>query len=233
MIIASMPSTLDIEKSSDANITFSLNNQTIETTTTEVNNITSSIQTSIDTSVSTNNNSINIMAEEGNTSLGVAATSNNYNSLTGKPSINGVTLIGDLSIAELGVIDDTQVSKITTFSSEKIQQQINNSSAAIQELVGTEEKPLIAANLEMGSYILSGIVQSSETNVETFNVSRRHYAINKEIDGLTILWDCNPYTQIQYYIAFYTDNTLSPFENTIELVTKEDLKWLSLDCGEF
>lgn len=233
MIVASIPSTLDIEKSQDANITFSLNTQSIETTTTDINDITSSINTTLNTSVDTTNiNSINVLTEEKRVSLNTSATSNYYNSLFNKPSINGVTLVGNLTSADLGIIDDENISDGATYSSAMIQKQLQKT-AVVKELIGTKENPIIAADLELSGYILSGVVQSSQKNPTTYNVPRKHYIVNKDVDNITILWDCNPYTTTQYYIAFYNDNAFSPFEKTIELVTKEDLKIASFDCGEF
>lgn len=233
MIIASIPSTLDIEKNRDANITFSLNTQSIETTTTNVNDITSSVNTTLNTSVDTVNiNSINVLTEEKQTSLNTSATSKHYNSLFSKPSINGVTLVGNLTSADLGIIDDENISDGATYSSAMIQKQLQKS-AVTKELIGTKENPIIAADLELSSYVLSGVVQSSQENLTTYNVPRKHYIVNKDIDNITIFWDCNPYTTTQYYIAFYEVETIAPFEKTIELVTKEDLQQASLDCGEF
>lgn len=232
MIIASIPSTLNIQESQDANITFSLNTQSIETTTTSVNDINSNINTTLQTSVSTNSNSINVLTGERSTSLNVAAVSNNYNSLTNKPSINGITLMGNLTTADIGIIDDETISDVTTYSSAMIQRQLAASGVA-KELVGTVESPIIAANLDIGTYVISGIVQSSETNKILYTVPRKQYIVNKDIDNVTIFWDCNPYTTTQYYIAFYEVDIVTPFEKTIELVTKEDLQQASLDCGEF
>lgn len=232
MIIASIPSTLNIQESQDASITFSLNTQSIETTTTSINDINSSINTTLQTSVSTNSNSINVLTGERSTSLNVAAVSNNYNSLTNKPSINGITLMGNLTTADIGIIDDETISNVTTYSSAMIQKQLATSGVT-KELIGTVENPIIAANLDIGTYVISGIVQSSETNKILYTVPRKQYIINKDVNNVTIFWDCNPYTTTQYYIAFYEVDIVTPFEKTIELVTKEDLHQASLDCGEF
>ena len=56
----------------------------------------------------------------------------------------------------------------------------------VNELIGTEENPLIASDLKIGSYIISGIVQSSQNNKQSFQVSRKQYLINKDNQGITI-----------------------------------------------
>lgn len=158
-------------------------------------------------------------------------TSNNYTALINKPSINGITLAGDITTADLGIIDDESISDIKTYSSKKLQQLINSS--VTKEIVGTEEEPLIISNLDVGSYVISGVVRSSETNPATIEVPRKEYVVNKDIKGVTVLWDANPYTVSQFYIALFDEEGKEPVSKTIELVTKDDLETASLDCGEF
>lgn len=146
-------------------------------------------------------------------------------------SINGITLAGDLSSVELGIIDDENISDLSTYSSKMIQQKLN-SMVVVSELVGTESEPIIASELELGTYVISGVVQSSSTNLVTMNVPRKEYSVNKDIADVTVLWDNNPYTTSQYFIAFY-HNEGEPLVKTIELVTKEELHSATLDCGEF
>lgn len=157
--------------------------------------------------------------------------SNNYTALTNKPSINGITLAGDLTTADLGIIDDETISDLKTYSSRKIQQLVNFS--VTKEIVGTEENPLIISELDLGSYVISGVVQSSANNLTTIEVPRKEYVLNRDIEGTTVLWDNNPYTASQFYIALFDEEGKEPVSKTIELVTKDDLESASLDCGEF
>ena len=157
--------------------------------------------------------------------------SNNYTSLTNKPSINGIILAGDLTTADLGIIDDETVSDLKTYSSKKIQQLVN--SFVIKEVIGTEENPIIISELDLGSYVISGIVQSSVNNPITVEVPRKEYVLNRDIEGTTVLWDNNPYTASQFYIALFDEKGKEPVSKTIELVTKDDLESASLDGGEF
>lgn len=157
--------------------------------------------------------------------------SNNYTSLTNKPSINGITLAGDLTTADLGIIDDETISDFKTYSSKKIQQLVN--SFVIKEVIGTEENPIIISELDLGSYVISGIVQSSVNNPITVEVPRKEYVLNRDIEGTTVLWDNNPYTASQFYIVLFDEKGKEPVSKTIELVTKDDLESASLDCGEF
>lgn len=157
--------------------------------------------------------------------------SNNYTALTNKPSINGITLAGDLTTADLGIIDDETISDLKTYSSRKIQQLVNSS--VTKEIVGTEENPLIISELDLGSYVISGVVQSSANNLTTIEVPRKEYVLNRDIEGTTVLWDNNPYTASQFYIALFDEEGKEPVSKTIELVTKDDLESASLDCGEF
>lgn len=136
--------------------------------------------------ISTSTNQINFNTTEKNgISANTSAISSNYNSLINKPSINGVSLLGDLNSVNLRIIDDATVSALSTYSSEKILEEIKKV-IVVNELIGTEENPLIASDLKIGSYIISGIVQSSQNNKQSFQVSRKQYLINKDNQGITI-----------------------------------------------
>ena len=136
--------------------------------------------------ISTSTNQINFNTTEKNgISASTSAISSNYNSLINKPSINGVSLLGDLNRVNLRLIDDATVSALSTYSSEKILEEMKKV-IVVNELIGTEENPLIASDLKIGSYIISGIVQSSQNNKQSFQVSRKQYLINKDNQGITI-----------------------------------------------
>lgn len=136
--------------------------------------------------ISTSTNQINFNTTEKNgISANTSAISSNYNSLINKPSINGVSLSGDLNSINLRIIDDATVSALSTYSSEKILEEMKKV-IVVNELIGTEENPLIASDLKIGSYIISGIVQSSQNNKQSFQVSRKQYLINKDNQGITI-----------------------------------------------
>ena len=136
--------------------------------------------------ISTSTNQINFNTTEKNgISANTSAISSNYNSLINKPSINGVSLLGDLNGVNLRIIDDATVSALSTYSSEKILEEMKKV-IVVNELIGTEENPLIASDLKIGSYIISGIVQSSQNNKQSFQVSRKQYLINKDNQGITI-----------------------------------------------
>lgn len=136
--------------------------------------------------ISTSTNQINFNTTEKNgISASTSAISSNYNSLINKPSINEVSLSGDLNSINLRIIDDATVSALSTYSSEKILEEMKKV-IVVNELIGTEENPLIASDLKIGSYIISGIVQSSQNNKQSFQVSRKQYLINKDNQGITI-----------------------------------------------
>lgn len=182
--------------------------------------------------ISTSTNQINFNTTEKNgISASTSAISSNYNSLTNKPSINGVSLLGDLNNVNLRIIDDATISALSTYSSEKILEEMKKV-IVVNELIGTEENPLIASDLKIGSYIISGIVQSSQNNKQSFQVSRKQYLINKDNQGITIFWECNPWTKDVYYIVFY-DEEKTPFDKTNTYLTKEDLEAATLDGGEY
>ena len=142
--------------------------------------------------ISTSTNQINFNTTEKNgISASTSAISSNYNSLINKPSINGVSLVGDLNSVNIRVIDDATVSALSTYSSEKILEEMKKV-IVVNELIGTKENPLIASDLKIGSYIISGIVQSSQDNKQSFQVGRKQYLVNKDNQGMTIFWECNP-----------------------------------------
>lgn len=161
-----------------------------------------------------------------------AAGTKDYQQLDNKPSINGVTLTGNLTTAQLGVINDESISDVSTWSSKYIQQKLNNISV-VQELIGTDSDPIIASELMLGAYVISGKMQSSRKNVTTIRVPRKQYIVNKDVEGTTVLWDSNPYTASSYYIVFKHDGIEAPQENSVDIVTKADLAVANLDCGEF
>lgn len=167
----------------------------------------------------------------GSLSVATAAT-NNYERLINKPSINGITLSGDLTTAELGIIDDLSVTDIKTWSSTKIKQALD-SVVAVKEIVGTVLKPIVASELPFGTYILSGLVQSSYGNPTFFDVPRKQYVVNRSVEETTVLWEENPYASTRYYITFFHTNRLEPQENTVELITRQELEQAAFDCGTF
>ena len=119
-----------------------------------------------------------------------------------------------------------------TWSSKYITQFLNNHANVI-ELFGTDEEPIIASELTLGSFVLSGKVQSSRENVTTIRIPRKQYIVNRDIEGTTVLWDSNPYVATQYYILFNHTDFIEPQEKTVEIMTKESLAEANLDCGKF
>ena len=146
-------------------------------------------------------------------------------------SINGISLAGDLSTVELGIINDETISDLSTYSSKLLQQKLDKAAQTL-ELIGTDDEPIVASELKLGTYVISGVVQSSLTNFVKMEVPRKEYSINRDVANATILWDSNPYATSQYFIVFYHDEG-QVLEKTIELVTKQDLKNAEFDCGEF
>ena len=157
-----------------------------------------------------------------------------YSQLKGKPSINGVILNGDLSSASLGIIDDETPSTQSTWSSMYIKKQIETAPAVITSIQGTDADPIIAANLKLGSYVISGKIQSSQDNVTTIRLDKpRQYIVNRDVEGTTVLWEQSPWKTQQRYIVFYHEGPTAPQDKTIEILTKEDLATAKLDCGIF
>lgn len=155
-----------------------------------------------------------------------------YPDLQQKPSINNVVLDGELTTVDLGIIDDANTSALSTWSSQQIQQKLNNIVVS-KEITGSDAEPIIASELDVGSYIISGFVQSSKTNNTTIRVPRKQYLVNKDVENVTVFWDANPYTKSQYYIIFKHEGQDAPETHTLEMLTKEEVETLSLDCGEF
>ena len=155
-----------------------------------------------------------------------------YPDLQQKPSINNVVLDGELTTVDLGIINDANTSVLSTWSSQEIQRQILNA-AVSKEITGTDTAPIIASELEVGSYVISGFVQSSKINTATIRVPRKQYLVNKDVDNVTVFWDANPYTKSQYYIIFEHEKQVAPETHTVEMLTREELAEASLDCGEF
>lgn len=155
-----------------------------------------------------------------------------YNELTNRPTINGIIVCNDKDAVQLGIIEDETISDIKTWSSKYITQVLNNH-ANVVELVGTDEEPIIASELSLGSYVLSGKVQSSRTNITTTRIPRKQYMVNRDLEDITILWDSNPYVETQYYILFNHTEFIEPQKKTVEIVTKDILVNAKLDCGEF
>lgn len=157
---------------------------------------------------------------------------NDYTKLKNKPTINGIVICDDSSAVQLGIIEDETISDISTWSS-KYMQQILNNHANVVELVGTDMEPIIAEELGLGTYVLSGKVQSSRSNVTTIRIPRKQYMVNRDVDNATILWDSNPYVITQHYILFSHEGFTEPQEKTLEIVTKDSLAYAKLDCGVF
>lgn len=195
--------------------------------------INTSTKSTANITISTSTNSINFnTTEKNNISAGTSAISSNYNSLINKPSINGVLLENDQNSIKIRVIDDNTISALSTYSSEKILEEMKKV-IVVNELIGTEEKPIIASELKIGSYIISGIVQSSLENTQSFKVGRKQYLVNRDNQGITIFWECNPWTKNVYYIVFYNEKGKTPFDKTNVYLTKEDLETATLDGGEY
>ena len=195
--------------------------------------INTSTKSTANITISTSTNSINFnTTEKNNISAKTSAISSNYNSLINKPSINGVLLENDQNSIKIRVIDDNTISALSTYSSEKILEEMKKV-IVVNELIGTEENPIIASELKIGSYIISGIVQSSLENTQSFKVSRKQYLVNRDNQGITIFWECNPWTKNVYYIVFYNEEGKTPFDKTNVYLTKEDLETATLDGGEY
>ena len=195
--------------------------------------INTSTKSTANITISTSTNSINFnTTEKNNISAGTSAISSNYNSLVNRPSINGVLLENDQDNIKIRIIDDDTISALSTYSSEKILEEMKKV-IVVNELIGTEENPIIASELKIGSYIISGIVQSSLENTQSFKVSRKQYLVNRDNQGITIFWECNPWTKNVYYIVFYNEEGKTPFDKTNVYLTKEDLETATLDGGEY
>ena len=130
-------------------------------------------------------------------------------------------------MAAANTINDTEVSNLTTYSSSKIE-----SLSGIKVLTGTAEKPIIVSELETGNYVLSGTVQSSETNTTTQALSKKVYTVEKG-DSETVVWYENPKTHITYTYTFDTVGTNAPEEQDEIYITETQLKQAVIDGGNW
>lgn len=182
--------------------------------------------------VSGKSSNVNIQSSvNGTAKVGVSTYTSSYPSLTQKPSINGIILNGNLTTSQLGIIEDESVTDLSTWSSQQISKKIKEE-IVVKELVGTPDAPIIASELELKSYILSGWIQSSRENTTLFNAPRKCYTIFRQTEDDTILWEDNPYTLSRYYIVFSHIAGVKPVENSVELVTKSDLESWTIDGGD-
>lgn len=124
-------------------------------------------------------------------------------------------------------INDTEVSNLTTYSSSKIE-----SLSGIKVLTGTTEKPIIVSELETGNYVLSGTVQSSESNTTTQTLSKKVYTVERG-DSETVVWYENPKTHITYTYIFDTVGTNAPEEQDEIYITETQLKQAVIDGGNW
>ena len=163
-----------------------------------------------------------------------------YNDLLDKPTINNVELKGNVTLDDLNlmdkeqvqsainnVIDDSEASLTKTYSSSKIE-----SLSGIKVLTGTAEKPIIVSELETGNYVLSGTVQSSETNTTTQTLNKKVYTVEKG-DSETVVWYENPKTHITYTYIFDTVGTNAPEEQDEIYITETQLKQAVIDGGNW
>ena len=163
-----------------------------------------------------------------------------YNDLLDKPTINNVELKGNVTLDDLSlmdkeqvqsainnVIDDSESSLTKTYSSSKIE-----SLSGIKVLTGTAEKPIIVSELETGNYVLSGTVQSSESNTTTQALSKKVYTVEKG-DSETVVWCENPKTHITYTYTFDTVGTNAPEEQNEIYITETQLKQAVIDGGNW
>lgn len=164
---------------------------------------------------------------------GTLGETTDYNKLVNKPSINGVILNGDFTSASLGIIDDETPSTQSTWSSSYIKKQIEETPAVITSISGTDEAPVVAADLKLGSYVISGKIQSSQDNVTTIRVPRKQYIVNRDVEGTTVLWVQDPFAASQEYYIFYHNGPDAPQKKTIEVITKAELETAKFDCGYF
>ena len=124
-------------------------------------------------------------------------------------------------------INDTEVSDLTTYSSSKIE-----SLSGIKVLTGTAEKPIIVSELETGNYVLSGTVQSSESNTTTQTLSKKVYTVEKG-DSETVVWYENPKTHVTYTYIFDTVGESAPEEQNEIYITETQLKQAVIDGGNW
>lgn len=161
-----------------------------------------------------------------------------YNDLLDKPTINNIELKDNVSLDDLNlmdkdqvqsainnVIDDSEPSLTKTYSSSKIE-----SLSGIKVLTGTNEKPIIANDLSIGTYVISGVVQSSQSNTTNITVPKKLYSVDKTDLGAAI-WYENPKTSQQTYYEFSLEGNEAPTERVQIYVTTEYLSSATLDGG--
>lgn len=161
-----------------------------------------------------------------------------YNDLLDKPIINNIELKDNVSLDDLNlmdkdqvqsainnVIDDSEPSLTKTYSSSKIE-----SLSGIKVLTGTNEKPIIANDLSIGTYVISGVVQSSQSNTTNITVPKKLYSVDKTDLGAAI-WYENPKTSQQTYYEFSLEGNEAPTERVQIYVTTEYLSSATLDGG--
>ena len=178
---------------------------------------------------------------EGNSNVQLLIESlskSSYNDLLDKPTINNIELKGNVSLDDLNlmdkeqvqsainnVIDDSKPSLTKTYSSSKIE-----SLSGIKVLTGTNEKPIIANDLSIGTYVISGVVQSSQSNTTNITVPKKLYSVDKTDLGAAI-WYENPKTSQQTYYEFSLEGNEAPTERLQTYVTTEYLSSATLDGG--
>ena len=178
---------------------------------------------------------------EGNSNVQLLIESlskSSYNDLLDKPTINNIELKGNVSLDDLNlmdkeqvqsainnVIDDSEPSLTKTYSSSKIE-----SLSGIKVLTGTNEKPIIANDLSIGTYVISGVVQSSQSNTTNITVPKKLYSVDKTDLGAAI-WYENPKTSQQTYYEFRLEGDEAPTEKLQTYVTTEYLSSATLDGG--
>ena len=161
-----------------------------------------------------------------------------YNDLLDKPTINNIELKDNVSLDDLNlmdkeqvqsainsIIDDSKPSLTKTYSSSKIE-----SLSGVKVLTGTNEKPIIANDLSIGTYVISGVVQSSQSNTTNITVPKKLYSVDKTDLGAAI-WYENPKTSQQTYYEFRLEGNEAPTEKLQTYVTTEYLSSATLDGG--
>ena len=123
------------------------------------------------------------------------------------------------------IIDDSKSSLTKTYSSSKIE-----SLSGVKVLTGTNEKPIIANDLSIGTYVISGVVQSSQSNITNITVPKKLYSVDKTDLGAAI-WYENPKTSQQTYYEFRLEGNEAPTEKLQTYVTTEYLSSATLDGG--
>ena len=161
-----------------------------------------------------------------------------YNDLLDKPTINNIELKDNVSLDDLNlmdkeqvqsainsIIDDSKPSLTKTYSSSKIE-----SLSGVKVLTGTNEKPIIANDLSIGTYVISGIIQSSQSNTTNITVPKKLYSVDKTDLGAAI-WYENPKTSQQTYYEFRLEGNEAPTQRLQTYVTTEYLSSATLDGG--